>query len=71
MLNPRLIGALVALAIIALFIGWLWSTAGDVARNQVERQNNEAGNNSDDARGHYDTCPVGLWDFATGRCKRP
>lgn len=71
MMSPRLIGAILALLAIALFIGWLWSAAGDATRNQVERQNNEAAKNSDDARSGFDACPVGLWDFASGRCKRP
>lgn len=41
------------------------------AKVEVERQNNAAGNSSDSARDQFDLCPDGMWNYGTGRCKRP
>lgn len=69
--TPRIIAACAALLFITLIVGWLWKAAGDEVRNQVERQNNAAGNNADRARSDFDACPAVLWDFETSRCRRP
>lgn len=67
--TPRLIIGAVALLLLAFAIGWLWKTAGDSTLHSIERQDNAAGNNSDSARTRFDGCPVGMWDFATGKCR--
>lgn len=42
-------------------------------RSSIERQNNDARNAADDARGNYDDClgAGGLWNFGAGRCDGP
>lgn len=47
------------------------SEARKEALQGVERQNNAAGNASDDDRNSFDTCPDGLWDYGARRCQRP
>lgn len=67
--TPRLIIFAAALLLFDLAVGWLWKTAGDSTLQSIERQDNAAGNNSDNARSRFDGCPVGMWDFATGKCR--
>lgn len=69
--TPRIIGALGILLTLVAIGGWFWKQAGDEARNKIERQNNEAGNASDDDRSRFDLCPVGMWDFGSSKCRRP
>ncbi|HEV7434614.1 MAG TPA: hypothetical protein VGO22_07060, partial [Pseudorhizobium sp.] len=57
--SPRIIGALAILVILTLVVGWIWDKAGDDALNKIERQNNEAGDQSDRARDRYDLCVDG------------
>lgn len=69
--SPRIIGAAAILIISALFVGLLWDRAGDEALNKIERQNNEAGNASDNDQSRFDLCPDGMWDFGARKCRRP
>ncbi|CAD7023097.1 hypothetical protein REJC140_00092 [Pseudorhizobium endolithicum] len=69
--SPRIIGALAILIILALVVGWIWDKASDDALNQIERQNNEAGDASDDDRSRFDLCPDGMWDFGARKCRGP
>ncbi|MFN7023705.1 MAG: hypothetical protein ACK4QP_04155 [Pseudorhizobium sp.] len=69
--SPRIVGALAILIISALLVGWLWDKAGDDALNKIERQNNEAGNASDNDRTRFDLCPDGMWDFGARKCAGP
>ncbi|NSY17279.1 hypothetical protein [Neorhizobium sp. AL 9.2.2] len=52
---------------------WIYHAGGESKLNSIERQNNEAGNQSDRARGDYDVCIDGgrVWDFGSGKCTRP
>lgn len=69
--TPRLMIGAGMLLMLTLAVGWLWKTAGDSTLQSIERQDNAAGNSSDSARARFDGCPVGMWDFATGKCRRP
>lgn len=60
---------LICLAVLAL-VHLIRKDGADSVRSAVERQNNAAGSTADDARGSYDRCPDGLWDFGAGRCGR-
>lgn len=66
--SPRILGALAIIITLALVVGWIWNTAGDEVLNKIERQNNEAGNASDNDRSRFDLCPDGLWDFGARKC---
>lgn len=37
---------------------------------KIERQNNAAGDEADGARGSFDDCAGGVWDFGSGECRR-
>ncbi|WP_296100400.1 hypothetical protein [uncultured Agrobacterium sp.] len=37
---------------------------------KIERQNNAAGDEADGARGQFDGCSGGVWDFGSGQCRR-
>ncbi len=69
--STRIFGALGILIILVAIGGWFWKQAGDEARNAIERQNNEAGNASENDRSRFDLCPDGMWDFGAGKCGRP
>lgn len=64
--------ALAAVALIAAVIFLVDRRATDRALEDVERQNNEAADQSDRARGAYVVCidGGGLWDYGAGKCKR-
>jgi hypothetical protein len=64
----RILGFAAILITLALVAGWIWNKAGDDALNNIERQNNEAGNASDNDRSRFDLCPDGLWDFGSRKC---
>lgn len=67
--TPKLVlCVLVCLAMLAL-VHLIRKDGADSVRDTIERQNNAAGDAADDARGAYDRCPDGLWDFGAGRCK--
>jgi len=67
--TPRILGALGILIILVLIAGWFWKQAGDDVRQSIERQNNEAGDASDNDRSRFDLCPDGLWDFSARKCR--
>ena len=71
--TPRILGALGILLVLVLIAGWFWKQAGDDVRQSVERQNNEAGDQSDRARSDYDACidAAGLYDFGAHKCRGP
>ncbi|RVL58274.1 hypothetical protein CN141_17965 [Sinorhizobium meliloti] len=68
--TPRLIAAATALAIVAAIVAWIYPQSGDDVRTSIERQNNEAGRTADDVRSRFDLCPLGMWDFGAGKCRR-
>jgi hypothetical protein len=53
---------------------WFYSKGGESVVISIERQNNASGDLSDQARDAYDRCvpPLGsgVYDFATGKCRR-
>jgi hypothetical protein len=66
---------IIAFAIVTPIIGaatWLYNAGGAGTLNSIKRQNNEAGNASDNAGGAYDVCIDGgwVWDFGSGKCTR-
>jgi hypothetical protein len=65
----KIAAVLAALSILGAFGIWFWKQAGNDARISIERQDNAAGNNADDARARFDACPVGLWDYGAGKCR--
>jgi type II secretory pathway pseudopilin PulG len=60
---------IIALGLAAL---WVYQRGAEDVRNATERQNNAAGNQSDDARSRYDLCVDGggVWDYGSGKCAR-
>lgn len=69
---------LLILAIIAALTGaamWFYNKGGDAVEIKIERQNNVAGTKSENARDAYDRCVSsdigGVYDYATGKCRRP
>ncbi|MBB3980088.1 hypothetical protein GGQ64_005335 [Rhizobium azooxidifex] len=70
---PRvLIGVAIAAALIGLY-SIIYDQGAESVRTGIERQNNEAGNSADLARGAYDRCRDRGWvyQFDTGKCVRP
>jgi hypothetical protein len=68
----------IALAILLLVTAgavWLYRQGGESVLHSIERQNDAAGDASDQARSDYDRCvhpdSGGVYDFATGKCRRP
>ncbi|GCA52352.1 hypothetical protein KGO5_04817 [Sinorhizobium sp. KGO-5] len=68
--TPRIIAALVALAVLTAIVAWIYQQGGDDVRQSIERQNNEAGRTADDVRTRFDYCPDGMWDFGASKCRR-
>ncbi|MCJ8520488.1 hypothetical protein ABID21_003645 [Pseudorhizobium tarimense] len=64
--SAHIIGALAIL----ITLSWIWDKASDDALNKIERQNNEAGDASDNDRFRFDLCPDGMWDFGARKCTR-
>lgn len=56
-----------------LAAAWLYGKGGESVEIKIERQNNDAGDKSDQARTDYDSCRDGggVFDFATSKCRRP
>lgn len=71
--TPKIVAAVVALLLIASAFAWVYRQGGGNARSSIERQNNEAGNQSDDARSRFGACLDGgrVWDFGAGKCSGP
>lgn len=69
--SPRILSFAAILITLALFVGWIWNKAGDDVLSTIERQNNEAGDASDNDRSRFDLCPGGMWDFGSRECTRP
>lgn len=63
---------LFAVSVVAMAGGaaWLYHKGGEGAATKIERQNNDAADQSDVARSDYDRCRDGgrLWDFSAGKC---
>jgi len=62
---------LAAVSLIATGILYIDRNATYRAVTKTERQNNAAGDRADGARGRFDDCAGGVWDFGAGRCIRP
>lgn len=62
------LGALV-LAALAWAVIEIRQDGAQSFKNTIERQNNEAAGNADDARSEFDRCPVGMWDYGASRCR--
>ncbi len=71
--TPRVIAALVILLAIVSALVWIYRQGGNDVRTAIERQNNEAGDQSDRARSDYDACVDGggVYDFGARKCRRP
>ncbi|VVT34338.1 hypothetical protein [Rhizobium sp. EC-SD404] len=69
----RIIIAAVAVFALGLLVTWIRQDGADDSRRAVEKQNNEAINNADLAGLTRRECvdAGGVYDFATGRCRRP
>lgn len=65
----KIIAVSAVLFILGAFGVWFWKQASNDARISIERQDNAAGDNADDARSRFDTCPHGLWDYGAGKCR--
>lgn len=67
--------AVVAAGLLALVGAYhaIRQQGADGALVKIERQNNGAGNQADDARSAYDRCldSGGLWNFGAGKCDGP
>jgi hypothetical protein len=68
--TARIVCAAIALVIVAALGIWIFRQGGEHVKISIERQNNEAGDRSDRARGDYDLCVDGggVYDFGAGRC---
>jgi hypothetical protein len=65
------LGILLAILIIILLgLVWIYNQGAGSVATAIERQNNAAGNASDNSRSDYDACPVGMWDFGARKCSR-
>ncbi|MBB4103004.1 hypothetical protein [Allorhizobium borbori] len=65
-------GAVMALAAVALIAAVIFLVdwrATKRALDDVRARDNAAAENADDARGRFDACPVGMWDFGAGQCR--
>lgn len=65
-------GAVMALAAVALIAAVIFLVdwrATKRALDDVRSKDNVAADNADDARGRFDACPLGLWDFSAGKCR--
>lgn len=65
----KIAAVLAALSILGAFGILFWKQAGNDARISIERQDNAAGGNADDARARFDACADGLWDYGAGKCR--
>lgn len=56
-----------------LAAAWFYSQGAESVVISIERQNNAAGNASDQARADYNACVDSgrVFDFATGQCRGP
>lgn len=63
------IAALAAVALLAALFFLVDRRATERARENIERQDNAAADNADDARGRFDACAGGVWDFRAGQCR--
>ncbi|HEV7433466.1 MAG TPA: hypothetical protein VGO22_01120 [Pseudorhizobium sp.] len=72
-MRTNLIMAVLAIAAVLAVLGWVYRKGSDGALIGVERQNNAAASKSDRARSSYDDCVErgGLYDFGSGKCRRP
>lgn len=74
-MTARLALALATLLALIGVAAWLYHKGGEAVVISIERQNNASGDISDQARDAYDRCVPphgsGVYDFATGKCKRP
>ena len=77
MIAPKItfggVAALAAVIMVAAIIFLVEQRAADRALEDVERQNNAAGSQSDSARRAFDLCfdGGGVWNYAAGECDRP
>lgn len=62
------VAGLAAVVLIAAAFFLVDRRATQRALENVERRDNAAANDADDARGRYDACAYGLWDFGAGKC---
>jgi hypothetical protein len=73
-MTAKLFLGLAMLTAVAAAAAWFYRQGGESVRTTIERQNNAAGDASDQARSDYDRCvpPIGsgVYDFATGKCLR-
>lgn len=72
-MTARLIAAAVIFVVLAIGAFWLVRSIQNSVLIKLERQNNAAGDASDQARSDYDRCrdDGGVYDFGALKCKRP
>ncbi|WP_128090395.1 hypothetical protein [Ensifer sp. 1H6] len=68
---PKILGGVLVLAAITWVVLEIREDGARSVTNAFERQNNAAAHSAGDARADYDTCPDGLWDFRTSKCRGP
>lgn len=66
---PKIILGALILAALSWAVIEIRQDGAQSVRNTIERQNNEAGGNADDARSEFDRCPDGMWDYGGSRCR--
>lgn len=73
MISPKItfggIAALAAVIMVAAIIFLVDRRATERAMQETERRDNAAADNADDARWRFDACPVGMWDWHSGKCR--
>lgn len=69
----KVLGGALVLAALAWAVREIREDGAQSARQAIERQNNEAASQSAARRSDFDRCGDrgGLWDFGTGKCRRP
>lgn len=67
------IGACLALLTVVWVAAEIKHAGRMAERERIERENDDAGDNADRARGDYDECIAngGVFNFATRKCRRP
>jgi hypothetical protein len=62
-----------AIALLAAGALWMRHDARQDLKHEIEEQNDDAGNAADDAALGRRECVAGggVWDFGSGRCRRP
>lgn len=66
---PKIAPGALVLAALAWAVVEIRQDGAQSFKNTIERQNNEAAGSADAHKLNFDNCPVGMWDFGSGRCR--